>query len=42
MKSLIFLLFIVFVTSMPIGKGLIVRNVCLGGEIKNGEMSMPK
>ena len=41
MKSLIFLLFITFALSMQIKKGLIDRNACLGGEIKNGKCQCP-
>ena len=41
MKSLIFLLFIAFALSVPIRKKLIDRNVCLGGEIKNGKCQCP-
>jgi len=41
MKSLIILLFIAFVSSMTIKKGLVDRNVCLGGEIKNGKCQCP-
>ena len=41
MKSLIFLLFIAFALSVPIRKNLIDRNVCLGGEIKNGKCQCP-
>jgi len=41
MKSLIFLLFIAFVSSQIIGKGLIHRNACLGGKIEKGECICP-
>ena len=47
MKSLIFLLFIVFVSSdvitkpNAIQKGLINRNACLGGKIENGSCKCP-
>ena len=41
MKSLIILLFIAFVSSMTIKKGLVDRNVCLGGEIKNSKCQCP-
>ena len=43
MKSLIFLLFIVLVSSMQKGKALIDRNrnACLGGEINNGKCQCP-
>ena len=41
MRSLIFLLFFVFTLSNPIRKGLIDRNVCIGGEIKNGKCKCP-
>ena len=41
MKNLIFLLFIVFISSMPLRKGLIDRNVCIGGKIENGKCQCP-
>ena len=47
MKSLIFLLFITFVSSdviqkpKIIQKGLINRNVCIGGKIENGICKCP-
>ena len=41
MKTLIFLLFIVFVSSQIIRKGLIYRNACLGGKIEKGECICP-
>ena len=41
MKSLIILLFIAFVSSLTIKKGLVERNVCLGGKIKNGKCQCP-
>ncbi len=41
MKSLIILLFIGFVSSVYIRKGLIDRNVCLGGEMKKGKCNCP-
>ena len=40
MKRLIFLLFIAFV-STQIKKGLILRNVCIGGKIENGKCKCP-
>jgi hypothetical protein len=40
MKRLIFLLFIAFVSSQ-IKKGLIQRNVCIGGKIENGKCKCP-
>jgi len=40
MKSLIFLLFIAFVSSQ-IKKGLIERNTCIGGNIENGRCICP-
>ena len=40
MKSLIFLLFIAFVSSQ-IKKGLIERNTCIGGNIENGRCLCP-
>jgi hypothetical protein len=40
MKSLFFLLFIAFVSSQ-IKKGLIQRNVCIGGKIENGKCLCP-
>ena len=41
MKNLLVLLFIVFISSMPIRKGLIDRNVCVGGEVLNGKCKCP-
>ena len=41
MKSLIFLLFLAFVSSEVIQKGLIKRNACLGGKIENGTCTCP-
>ena len=40
MKTLIFLIFIAFVSSQ-IKKGLIQRNVCIGGKIENGKCKCP-
>ena len=41
MRNLIFLLFFVFALSNTIKKGLINRNECIGGEIKNGKCKCP-
>ena len=40
MKRLFFILFIAFVSSQ-IKKGLIQRNVCIGGKIENGKCTCP-